>query len=197
MIMKGYKIQGFVYGNDVGRLDKIIFEGKIYTFFNIRVRLTTAGLKITANDYECVITSATKVEEVTEGFAKFPNYAYSFVALEKLGKLINNKVLIDVAGMIVHVEKAEFIKGRDGNRPKREIIIMNKSRWFVRLTLWDSLVTTRIGMWKDAIQKKLIIVATALHVDFRKGVCLSTSFATKILINPQIAEVEEIKRSLL
>lgn len=29
--------------------------------------------------------------------------------------------------MVVHVEKTEFIKGHDGNRQKKEIIIMNKS----------------------------------------------------------------------
>ncbi|EDR14355.1 uncharacterized protein LACBIDRAFT_182415 [Laccaria bicolor S238N-H82] len=111
-------------------------EGKVYYISKARVNLAKKKFSNLANDYELSLERNTEVVECHET-ANVPMIKYSFVPLSGLQDLEKDSVC-DVIGVVKEVSALSEITSKATNRqiPKRELTLVDKSGFSVRLTLW-------------------------------------------------------------
>ncbi|KAH7889519.1 hypothetical protein F5I97DRAFT_1995013 [Phlebopus sp. FC_14] len=110
-------------------------EGKVYYISRARVNLAKKKFSNVQNDYELSLEKNTEVEECMDA-SSVPLVKYNFIPLSSLEDLQKDSTC-DVIGVVKEVGPLSEITSK-ANRtvPKRELIIVDKSQYSVRLTLW-------------------------------------------------------------
>ncbi|KAH7911406.1 hypothetical protein BJ138DRAFT_1179561, partial [Hygrophoropsis aurantiaca] len=111
-------------------------EGKVYMISKARVNLAKKKFSTLTNDYELGLEKNTEIEECLET-GDLPKIKYNFTPLSALEELQKDSTC-DVIGIVKEVGPIGEITSKATNRtiPKRELTLVDKSQFSVRLTLW-------------------------------------------------------------
>ncbi|KAF8163440.1 hypothetical protein B0H34DRAFT_695492 [Crassisporium funariophilum] len=111
-------------------------EGKVYYVSKARVNLAKKKYSNVNNDYELSFERNTEVEECHE-VSDVPMIKYNFIPLNALQDL-NKDAICDVIGVVKETADLSEITSSKFNRqiPKRELVLVDKSGFSVRMTLW-------------------------------------------------------------
>ncbi|OJA10202.1 hypothetical protein AZE42_05120 [Rhizopogon vesiculosus] len=130
------EIRGTAFNTVVDDLYDRFEEGKVYYISKARVNLAKKKFSNIQNDYELSLEKNTEVEECLETTG-VPMMKYSFVPLSSLEELQKDHTC-DVIGIVKEVGPIGEITSKASNKtiPKRDLTIVDKSQYSVRLTLW-------------------------------------------------------------
>ncbi|TFK30066.1 replication factor-A protein 1 [Coprinopsis marcescibilis] len=157
-------------------------EGKVYYVSKAQVQLAKKKFSNLTNDYELALEKYTEIEECHET-TNLPSMKYNFIPLNGLEALAKDSVC-DVIGVVKEATDVATITSKATNRQmtKRELVLVDKSNYSVRMTLWG----------KQAEQyhadDKAVIAFKGVRVGDFGGRSLSMSSSSAMQINPDIEE---------
>ncbi|KAF9013959.1 hypothetical protein BDQ17DRAFT_1341811 [Cyathus striatus] len=157
-------------------------EWKVYYVSKARVNLAKKKFSNVNNDYELGLERNTVIEECHET-TNVPMIKYNFVPLSQLGELAKDSIC-DVIGVVKEASPLSEIISKQTNRsiPKRELTLVDKSGFSVRMTLWG----------KQAEQYNAedfpVIAFKGVKVGDFGGRSLSMFSSSTMQINPDIEE---------
>ncbi|KAL2903392.1 Replication protein A 70 kDa DNA-binding subunit C [Bienertia sinuspersici] len=126
-----------------------------------------------------------------------PISAYNFVCFHDiLSNKLDDKYLVDVIGGVTEVSKLEITE-RNGKMNKRlEIELEDLEQNRLNCTLWGEFADIMTTYLSTHHGNPIIIIIQFAKIKTWKGVrCLSSSlFATKLLINENIGDIEDFKK---
>ncbi|KZP17889.1 replication factor-a protein [Athelia psychrophila] len=130
------EIRGTGFNQVVDDLYSRLEENKVYYISKARVNLAKKKFSNLANDYELSFEKNTEIEECHET-ANIPQVKYNFIPLSDLETLAKDSVC-DVIGVVKERADLSTIISKASSREitKRELTLVDKSEFSVRLTLW-------------------------------------------------------------
>ncbi|KAJ3997283.1 hypothetical protein F5050DRAFT_1569709 [Lentinula boryana] len=113
-------------------------EGKVYYVSKGKVNLAKKKFSNVMNDFEISLEKHAEVEECLET-TNLPMIKYSFVSLAELQELAKDSTC-DIIAILKEYSDVSEITSRTTNRTmkKRELTLVDKSGFSVRLTLWGN-----------------------------------------------------------
>ncbi|KAF8892441.1 hypothetical protein BD779DRAFT_1642450 [Infundibulicybe gibba] len=176
------EIKGTAFNTVADDLYHRFEEGKVYYISKARVNLAKKKFSNLTNDYELSFDRNTEVEECHE-VTNVPMIRYNFVPLGNLESVPKDGTC-DVIGVVKEVSPLSEIVSKTTSRtiPKRELTLVDKSGFSVRLTLWG----------KQAEQYSAddfpVIAFRGVKVGDFGGRSLSMFSSSTMHINPDINE---------
>ncbi|KAF8623485.1 hypothetical protein AX15_006268 [Amanita polypyramis BW_CC] len=129
------EIKATGFNEAVDALYDKLYEDKVYYISKARVNLARKKFSNLANDYELSFDRHTEIEECHEA-TNVPTTRFNFVLLKELEQMPKDSTC-DVIGVVREYTDVSKIITRQ-NRPlqKRELTLVDRSGYSVRLTLW-------------------------------------------------------------
>ncbi|XP_058189198.1 uncharacterized protein LOC131306786 [Rhododendron vialii] len=162
-----------------------LFEGRVYLFKGVSIVPADEKYNLVPYHYKMCFTDDTRVEHVYITCDRTPLHWTYRVRLQDIHHFAKNYVqLIDVVGLVVIVTKHQSTRNED--LMMRDVVLLDKSMTFVRLTLWNEFAM-RDGMrLLETLHQNNILFATGLKVDDFHGPYLSTCKKSKLYVNQSI-----------
>ncbi|KAL0946802.1 hypothetical protein HGRIS_012973 [Hohenbuehelia grisea] len=129
------EIKGTAFNSVAEDLYPKLEEGKVYYISKARVNLAKKKFSNIPNDYELSFERNTQIEECHDT-ANVPKVKYDFVSLGDLESRPKDSTC-DVLAIVQEVGPLGEINSKAGRTiPKRELTLVDRSGYSVRLTLW-------------------------------------------------------------
>lgn len=155
-----------------------------------RLKIAIANKRYTSNEYEATVQSNTIIEVIADQDNSIgePAVAYHFKYLSQLAEM-PDQARVDVIGIITSVGESVEFTSKKTNKPmtRREVHLADKSMAESRLTFWNEAAlnfTSQVG--------DVLAVKGARINDFQ-GKCLSCFSDSIVAVNPNLAEVHELR----
>ncbi|CAL1705705.1 unnamed protein product [Somion occarium] len=180
------EIRGTAFNNAVDELYDKLEEGKVYYISKAKVQLAKKQFTTVSNEYELGFERHTEVEECRDT-QSLPTIRYNFVPLSGLQDLVKDAIC-DVIGVVKEVGELGSINSKFGKTvTKRELTLVDKSNFSVRLTLWGKQAEQYSEMNEPVVAFKGVKVG-----DFG-GRSLSMFSSSMMTINPDIPEAHALR----
>ncbi|KAF9227715.1 replication factor-A protein 1 [Gyrodon lividus] len=162
-------------------------EGKVYYISKARVNLAKRKFSNVQNDYELGFEKNTDVEECVDA-SNMPMVRYNFIPLSSLEDLQKDSIC-DVIGIVKEVGPLSEITSKATNRTalKRDLTIVDKSLYSVRMTIWGKLAET------FAADDLPVVAFKGVKVGDFGGRSLSTLSSSYMTISPDIEEAHLLR----
>jgi Domain of unknown function DUF223 len=83
IVLKGDKMEALIYHGTISILDRLLVEGKVYSFTNVQVKDAPDMFSSVNNRYVFVLTTQTEVEE-RHPDGNFPLYSFAFTSFNQM-----------------------------------------------------------------------------------------------------------------
>ncbi|KIJ69175.1 hypothetical protein HYDPIDRAFT_24028 [Hydnomerulius pinastri MD-312] len=163
-------------------------EGKVYYISKARVNLAKKKFSNVQNDYELSLEKNTEVEECVDA-SSVPMVKYNFIPLSTLEELQKDSTCgIDVIGIVKEIGPLSEITSK-ANRAvqKRDLTIVDKSQYSVRMTLWGKQAET------FAADDLPVVAFKGVKVGDFGGRSLSMMSSSYMTISPDIEEAHLLR----
>ncbi|KAJ4475701.1 hypothetical protein J3R30DRAFT_3502079 [Lentinula aciculospora] len=163
-------------------------EGKVYYVSKGKVNLAKKKFSNVMNDFEITLEKNAEIEECLET-SNLPMIKYSFVSLAELQDLAKESTC-DVIAILKEYSDVSEITSRTTNRTmkKRELTLVDKSGFSVRLTLWG----TQAENFRPDEQNPVIAFKGVKVGDFG-GRSLGMIASSNMTQNPDIPESHALR----
>ncbi|BGP46042.1 Replication factor A protein 1 [Rhodotorula kratochvilovae] len=171
------------------KLYPILEEGKVFRISRARVNIAKKQFSNLANEYEITFENNTEVEPVDETEEKdVPQVQFSFTQLSDLTN-IDKDGTCDVLGIVQDNGAVSEIttKATQKQIKKRELTIVDRSQYAVRVTLWGR----QAENWQE-LDNGIVAIKGVKVGDFG-GRSLSVSGSSTVAIDPDIPEAHELR----
>ncbi|KAI8989731.1 replication factor-a protein [Trametes punicea] len=164
-----------------------IQEGKVYFITKAKVNLAKKKFSNLQNEYELTLERSTEVEECPDA-ADVPAVKFNFVTIAGLQEIPKDAVC-DVIGVVKEVGELSTITSKATNKeiPKRELTVVDRSGFSVRITLWG-----KQAEQYNATDQPVIAFKGAKVGDYQ-GRSLSIMSSSSLYINPDIPEAHLLR----
>ncbi|CCM03614.1 uncharacterized protein FIBRA_05754 [Fibroporia radiculosa] len=181
------EIKGTGFNNAVDELYDKFQEGKVYFVSKARVNLAKKKFSNVQNEYELTFERNTEVEECHD-VTNVPTVRYNFVDIGKLSEITKDSVC-DVIGVVKDVGQLGEITSKTTNKTvsKRDLTLVDRSGFSVRLTLWGKQAETFVAEDQPVIAFKGVKVG-----DFG-GRTLSMFSSSTMQVNPDIPDAHALR----
>ncbi|KAI6045607.1 hypothetical protein EDC04DRAFT_2888624 [Pisolithus marmoratus] len=175
------EIRGIGWNAVVDALYDKLEEGKVYYISKARVNLAKKKFSHIQNEYELNLERNTEVEECLEP-SSVPMIKYNFIPLSQLEELQKDSICVKEVGSLDEITSK-------ANRTviKRDLILVDKSQYSVRLTLWGKQAET------FAAEDLPVIAFKSVKVGDFGGRSLSTISSSIMTISPDIEEAHLLR----
>ncbi|KAA8915220.1 hypothetical protein TRICI_002577 [Trichomonascus ciferrii] len=178
------RVTGFTEAAD--KWYDFVQEGKVYYLSKASVVLANKRFSALPNEYEIRLERDTSIE-LCDDPVEVPQMKYSFVALNDLSSK-DASSNVDVIGAIKSIDDVQEITSKAGKSfEKREIHIVDKSKYGVNVALWGKTAKTFTG------SPGQIVALKGARVNDFNGKSLSVGASTNLNFDPDIPEAHEIK----
>ncbi|CDO73580.1 hypothetical protein BN946_scf185014.g50 [Trametes cinnabarina] len=162
-------------------------EGKVYLISKAKVNLAKKKFSNLNNEYELGLERSTEIEECTDA-TDVPTVKFNFVDIAGLQELPKDAIC-DVIGIVKEVGELSAITSKATNKeiPKRELTVVDKSGFSVRVTLWG-----KQAEQYNATDQPVVAFKGAKVGDFQ-GRSLSIMSSSSLYINPDIPEAHLLR----
>ncbi|KAI0345302.1 replication factor-A protein 1 [Trametopsis cervina] len=179
------EIRGTAFNQVVDDVYDKLQEGKVYYISKAKVNLAKRKFSNVQNEYELTFERGTEIEECLDGAV--PVVKYSFVSLGDL-QAVPKDTMCDVIGVVKEAgDMSEFVSKFQKTVTKRELTIVDRSGYSVRLTLWGKQAEQFTHTDEPVIAWKGVKVG-----DFA-GRSLSMTSSSSMEVNPDIPEAHQIR----
>ncbi|KAJ7572056.1 hypothetical protein C8J56DRAFT_1016470 [Mycena floridula] len=163
-------------------------EGKVYYVSRAKVNLAKKKFSNLANDYELALEKNAEIEECLET-SDLPMVKYHFHDLGQL-EALNKDAVCDVIGVVKEVSDLTSITTKATSRQlqKRELTLVDRSQYSVRLTLWG-----RQAEQFNTDEQNPVIAFKGVKVGDYGGRSLSMIGTSMMAMNPDIDEAHGLR----
>lgn len=180
------EIKGTAFNASVDELYDKFQEGKVYYISKARVNLAKKKFSTLSNDYELNFDRGTEVEECLEATG-VPTVKYNFTPLSNLEEVAAGSIC-DVIGIVKEVGSLSEINTKmNKSLTKRELTLVDRSNFSVRLTLWGKQAE------QFAVEQAPVIAFKGVKVGDFGGRSLSMVSSSTMSINPDLDEAFVIR----
>ncbi|KAJ2030982.1 Replication factor A protein 1 [Coemansia sp. S610] len=181
------EIRGTAFTQQVDKLFPLFEPGKVYYISNAQVRMAKQQFSNVNNQYELTFDDNTVVELCLEQ-ANVPQEHYDFVPLSSLEKFQKNHV-VDVLCVLKEVAELSQITLRTDDRKmtKRDLVVVDKSGFQVRASLWGAEAET------FNVPVEHVIAFKGMRVGDFGGRTLSLPSVGSMTVNPDIPEAHALR----
>ncbi|THH19467.1 hypothetical protein EW146_g1696 [Bondarzewia mesenterica] len=163
-----------------------LHEDKVYYISKARVNLSKKKFSSVSNEYELSLERSTEIEECLDT-ANLPVVKYNFVELSGLKDLAKDSIC-DVIGIVKDVgELGEINTKTNRTIQKRDLTLVDRSGFSVRLTLWG-----KQAEQFQADQPRVVAFKGVKVGDFG-GVSLSMFSSSTMSVSPDIPEAHLLR----
>ncbi|KZT02307.1 replication factor-a protein [Laetiporus sulphureus 93-53] len=181
------EIKATGFNNVVDELYDKLQEGKVYYVSKARVNLAKKKFSNVQNEYELSFERNTEVEECLDA-TNVPVVKFNFVEINKLNEIPKDST-VDVIGIVKEIGDAVEINSRTNKTlTKRELTIVDRSQFSVRLTLWG-----KQAQDFNVDEPQPVIAFKGVKVGDFGGRSLSMISASTMHVNPDIAEAHALR----
>ncbi|KAI0093894.1 replication factor-A protein 1 [Irpex rosettiformis] len=179
------EIRGTAFNQAVDELYEKLQEGKVYYVSKAKVNLAKRKFSNVQNEYELSLERITEIEECRDGTA--PSVRYNFVSLGDLQN-IPKDTLCDVMGVVKEVgDSTELLSKFNKTVTKRELTIVDRTGFSVRLTLWGK----QAEQFTQTDQP--IVAWKGVKVTEFQGRSLSMISSSSMEVNPDIPTAHALR----
>ncbi|KAJ1664204.1 Replication factor A protein 1 [Coemansia sp. RSA 1813] len=181
------EIRATVFTQHVDMFYGMLEVGKVYYVSNAQVKMARQQFSNLSNQYELTFDGSTLVEQCVDQ-TDVPQEHFDFIPLANLEKFEKGSV-VDVIGLVQNAEDITEITMKTDNRkvPKRELVVVDKSGFQVRATLWG----------KDAqafdASGEPVVAFKGIRVNDFGGRSLSLPGFGTLTVNPDIPEAHALR----
>ncbi|GAA5996274.1 replication factor A subunit protein RFA1 [Rhodotorula paludigena] len=183
------EIRATGFNEAVDRLYPIFEEGKAYRISRARVNIAKKQFTNLSNEYEITFEANTEVEPVDESEDKdVPQVQFNFTQLADLAQC-EKDTTCDVIGIVQDNGSVSEITAKATQKQikKRELVIVDRSQYSVRVTLWGRQAENWTEMDRGIVALKGVKVG-----DFG-GRSLSVSGSSTVALDPDIPQAHELR----
>lgn len=194
------EIRATGFNNAVDNLYELLEENKVYFISKARVNIAKKQFNNVNNEYEITFDDHSEVELVRRDAARdradsiqctdtdVPQVKYNFVELASLDSVEKDQTC-DVLAVVKEVGDVSSITAKASGRSvsKRELTLVDRSSFSVRLTLWGK----QAESWN--IENEPVVAFKAVKVGDFGGRSLSMVGSSSMLTNPDIAEAHDLR----
>ncbi|KAJ2650113.1 Replication factor A protein 1 [Coemansia sp. RSA 1250] len=183
------EIRATAFTQQVDRLFPMLEAGKVYYISNAQVKMARTQFSTLNNQYELTFDDSTVVEQCVETTG-VPQEQFNFIPLANLMNHEKNSI-IDVLCVVRDIGDLTEITPRNGPADrkmiKRELTVVDRSGYQVRLTLWGQ-EATEFSLPKDSI-----VAFKGVRVGDFGGRTLSLPSIGAMTANPDISEAHMLR----
>ncbi|KAI5119936.1 hypothetical protein M0805_002125 [Coniferiporia weirii] len=162
-------------------------EGKVYYVSKARVNLAKKKFSNLSNEYELGLEKTTEIVEC-ENQENAPQVKYAFVPLSNLEE-IQKDATCDCIGIVKEVSDVSEITSKSTSKQvkKRELTLVDRSEFSVRLTLWGKQAETY------NVEEHAVLAFKGVRVGDFGGRSLSMIGPSLMSVNPDIPEAHVLR----
>ncbi|RDX56449.1 replication factor-a protein [Lentinus brumalis] len=164
-----------------------IQEGKVYLISKAKVNLAKKKFSNVNNEYELTFERNTEVEECLD-VTDVPTVKFNFVPISGLQD-VSKDATCDIIGVVKEVGELSTITSKATSKviPKRELTVVDRSNYAVRVTLWG-----KQAEQFEATDQPVIAFKGVKVGDFQ-GRSLSMMSSSSMHMNPDIPEAHALR----
>ncbi|THH28502.1 hypothetical protein EUX98_g5682 [Antrodiella citrinella] len=180
------EIRGTAFNMVADALYDKLEEGKVYFISKAKVNLAKKQFNNVANEYELGLEKNTEVEECRDS-SNFPVVRYNFIDLAKLQDMAKD-ALCDVIAIVKEIGDATEFTSKFGKTSlKRELTVVDRSGFSVRLTLWAK------NAEKFTHTDQPVVALKGVKVGDFGGRNLTMTSSSSLEVNPDIPESHALR----
>ncbi|KAI0019352.1 replication factor-A protein [Xylariomycetidae sp. FL0641] len=182
------EIKATAFNEQCDQFYDVLQEGQVYYISNpCRVSLAKKQFTNLPNDYELAFERDTRIEKA-EDQSSVPQVRFDFVAIDELQTKEKDST-VDVVGILQDVGEVNQITSKSTGKPydKRELTLVDNSRYSVRLTIWGKTATS------FSAQPESVVAFKGVKVSDFGGRSLSLLSSGTINVDPDIVEAHKLK----
>ncbi|KAF8582281.1 replication factor-a protein [Ramaria rubella] len=181
------EIKATAFNQVVDEIYERVEEGKVYLISRARVNLAKKKFSHLTNQYELSFERSTEIEECLD-HANVPVVKYNFVELKDLESITKDSIC-DVIGVVKEAHELGEITSKSTQKTiaKRELTLVDRSGFSVRLTLWGDQAK------KYTATDQPVIAVKGVKVGDFGGRSLSMYSSSTMYINPDITEAHGLR----
>ncbi|XP_038711976.1 replication factor A 51 kDa subunit-like isoform X2 [Tripterygium wilfordii] len=179
----------------------LLDEGDIYYFSNFLVFSIRNSYRPCPNEYMLKFDKKTRIEKTVDASNMFPLDKFHFINHTEMESRIQNKVILtDMIGVLV---KAGNLEERYSNQKMvklKKLYFEDEVLNSISVTLWGELAMKfdEQKVLEESKKKSVIIICAGMMVTTYAGkTILSSTSASKIYLDLQIPEVDQLKRRII
>ncbi|KAI0406417.1 replication factor-A protein [Xylaria palmicola] len=165
----------------------ILQEGQVYYISTCKVNLAKKQFSNLPNDYELAFERETIIEKA-EDQTSVPQVRFNFLSISEL-QTVEKDSTVDVVGVLKDVGEVSQIVSKTTQKPydKRELTLVDDSRYSVRLTVWGKIATA------FSAQPESVVAFKGVKVSDFGGRSLSLLASGTMAVDPDIEEAHRLK----
>ncbi|GJJ12350.1 hypothetical protein Clacol_006591 [Clathrus columnatus] len=181
------EIKATAFNQAVDDLYDRLEEGKVYYISRARVNLAKKKFSHLSNEYELGLERNTEIEECRDQ-VNVPTVKYTFVPLKDLEN-VPKDTTCDVIAIAKETHDLSEITSKSTGKtiPKRELTLVDRSGFSVRLTLWGEQAK------KYSTTGQPVVAIKGVKVGDFGGRSLSMYSSSTMAINPDITEAHALR----
>ncbi|TBU42066.1 replication factor-a protein [Dichomitus squalens] len=181
------EIRATAFNAAVDELYDRLQDGKVYLISKAKVNLAKKKFSNVNNEYELTFERSTEVEECHDA-TDVPTVKFNFINISSLQDVAKDSTC-DVIGVVKDVSELSSITSKATSKviPKRELTIVDRSGYSVRMTLWG-----KQAEQYDENDHPVIAFKGAKVGDFQ-GRSLSMMSSSTMHVNPDIPEAHALR----
>ncbi|KAJ1792246.1 Replication factor A protein 1 [Coemansia sp. RSA 2399] len=181
------EIRATVFTQQVDMFYGALEVGKVYYVSNAQVKMARQQFSNLSNQYELTFEPSTIVEQCVDQM-EVPQEHYDFIPLANLEKFEKGSI-VDVIGLVQRADDITEITMKSDNKKvqKRELMVVDKSGYQVRATLW--------GQEAQAFEAsgEPVVAFKGIRVGDFGGRSLSLPGFGTLAVNPDIPEAHALR----
>ncbi|CAG8447335.1 5391_t:CDS:10 [Acaulospora morrowiae] len=181
------EIRATAFNQQVDEFYNVLQEGKLYYISKAKITVAKKMYSTIKHDYEITLESGTQIVPCLEDPTSI--LKFEFVHIANLMEYEKDRT-IDIIGIVKTCHELQSIttKATQKSINKRELDIVDKSGFTVRLTLWGQ----QAENFKMS-ESPVVIVCKNVKVGDYQGRSLSAYTGTTLLLDPDIPEAKDMR----
>ncbi|KAJ3149057.1 Replication factor A protein 1 [Geranomyces variabilis] len=165
----------------------VLKEGKVYYVSKAPIKIAKKQFSNVQNEYEMTLEPQTSITECPDT-KDVPGVRYNFIPLDKLNEIEPN-TMIDVIGVVKDVGSLSELVSKTTQKPfkKRDLTIVDKSQFEVRMTIWGAQAET------FEPQDNPVVAVKGVKLGDFGGRSLSCMGTSSLAQNPDIPEAHLLR----
>uniref|UniRef100_A0A803MUL7 ATP-dependent DNA helicase n=1 Tax=Chenopodium quinoa TaxID=63459 RepID=A0A803MUL7_CHEQI len=190
---EGNEVQITLFNADIDKYKENLKRGKVYSIAQLELMPLDTSYKYATNQMRLKFGNKTMITEILDDCDDIPRYNFRFIEFCNIPQYLHmrNSPLIDVIGLVIYVSESYRVSG-GRQQFKRDVLLCNTNMETMRLTLWEVFAHDQGRFLFYELNQDHVLGASMVSVGSYYGACLSTVGRTRLFIDPDINETDDL-----
>ncbi|XP_021770770.1 replication protein A 70 kDa DNA-binding subunit B-like [Chenopodium quinoa] len=191
--LEGDEVQITLFNADIDKYKEILKQGKVYSIAQLDLMPLYTSYKYSNNQMRLKFGNKTMITEILDDCDDIPRYNFMFIEFCHIPQYLHmrNSPLIDVIGLVIYVSESYRVSG-GRQQFKRDVLLCNTNMETMRLTLREGFAYDQGRFLFNELNQDHVLGASMVSVGSYYGACFSTVGRTRLFIDPDIDETDDL-----